>query len=308
MRLVTRSDFDGLACAVLLVEAGVVDSFKFVHPKDVQDGLVEVTKDDVLANVPYARGCGLWFDHHSSEDERLLLEEDFTLRGASLPAPSCARVVYDYYNGSEKFEKLDRNGLMAAVDKTDSGDLTLDEIKNPRGWVLLSFMMDPRTGLGHHKGYRISNYQLMEDMIKYCRTMGPEEILKVPDVQERVRRYEEQQRAFEDMLRSNTTVDGNVIVTDLRNVGEIASGNRFTIYALYPEQNVSVQIMSGKEKKNVVFSVGHSIVNRTAESNVGSLMLKFGGGGHEKVGTCQVPPEDAERVRGEIIKRLKAGR
>jgi nanoRNase/pAp phosphatase (c-di-AMP/oligoRNAs hydrolase) len=306
MRLVTRSDFDGLACAVLLVEAGVVDSFKFVHPKDVQDGLVDVGKDDVLANVPYAPGCGLWFDHHSSEDERLLLEENFTLRGASLPAPSAARVIYDYYNGFEKFEKLDRNGLMAAVDKTDSGDLTLEEVRNPQGWVLLSFMMDPRTGLGRYKDYRISNYQLMEDMIRYCRTMGPEEILQIPDVQERVKRYREQQQAFEAMLEANTVLDGNVIVTDLRNVAEIASGNRFTIYALNPKQNVSMQIMWGKERQNVVFTVGHSILNRTSQTNVGSLMLKFGGGGHDKVGTCQVPVDDAEWARGEILERLKA--
>jgi nanoRNase/pAp phosphatase (c-di-AMP/oligoRNAs hydrolase) len=306
MRLVTRSDFDGLVCAVLLVEAGAVDSFKFVHPKDVQDGLIEVTEDDVLANVPYVKGCGLWFDHHSSEDERLLLEEDFKMKGASRPAPSCARVIYDYYKGHERFAKLDETGLMAAVDKSDSGDLDLDDIRSPKGWILLAFIMDPRTGLGRFRDYRVSNYQLMEDMIGYCRTMTADQILALPDVAERVARYDAQQKTFADSLRSKSRVDGNVIVTDFRDLAEIPSGNRFTVYALYPEQNISILVLWGKEKRNVVFTMGHSIVNRGALTDVGSLMLKHGGGGHQKVGTCQVKIEDAERVLDELVRKAKA--
>lgn len=305
MQLITRSDFDGLVCAVLLVEAGVVDKFKFVHPKDVQDGAVEVTENDVLANVPYVKGCGLWFDHHSSEDERLLLEEDFHFKGGSRPAPSCARVIYDYYSGAERFAKLDKNGLMAAVDKSDSGDLELEDIRNPKGWILLSFVMDPRTGLGRFRDYRIGNYQLMEDMIGYCRTMAAEQILELPDVKERVDRYFAQQKLFEETLKSNTRVDGNVIITDFREVQEIPSGNRFTIYALYPEQDISILVLWGKEKRNTVFTMGHSITNRGSLTDVGSVMLRHGGGGHEKVGTCQVKIEDTDRVLADLVKRAK---
>lgn len=306
MRLVTRSDFDGLACAVLLEEAGVVDDYLFVHPKDVQDGKVIVSSNDVLANVPYVEGCGLWFDHHVSETERLNLKEILRYEGESRPAPSCARVIYDHYGGAERFSKLDETGLMAAVDKADSAQFTADDIKNPTGWVLLSFIMDPRTGLGRYRDYRISNYQLMMDMIRYCRTMNAEEILEIPDVKERAERYFEQNEPFKQMLLANSRADGNVIVVDLRNTEEILTGNRFIIYSMYPEQNVSLQIMWGRNKQNVVLTCGHSILNKTSQTNVGYLMLKFGGGGHEKVGTCQVNEDEADYVARSLIAHMKA--
>ncbi len=306
MRLLTRSDFDGLACAVLLVEAGIVDEYKFVHPKDVQDGKIEVTSNDVLTNIPYVPGCGLWFDHHSSEEEREELTEKFHFEGESRSAPSCARVIYDYYGGSEKFARLDETGLMTAVDKSDSAQFTKDEILKPQGWVLLSFIMDARTGLGRYRDYRISNYQLMEDMIQHCRTMNAEQILEVPDVQERVKRYFEQEAQFRTMLKSNSWADGNVIVLDLHEVDEILSGNRFIIYALYPDQNISIRIIWGFKKQNMVFTVGHSILNRTSKTDVGSLMLKYGGGGHRVVGTCQVPTDDWEKVIAELLEQMKS--
>jgi nanoRNase/pAp phosphatase (c-di-AMP/oligoRNAs hydrolase) len=305
MRLLTRSDFDGLACAVLLVEAGVVDEYKFVHPKDVQDGLIEVTKNDVLTNIPYVPGCGMWFDHHSSETERLKLKEEFHFEGESRPAPSCARVIYDYYGGAEKFSKLDETGLMAAVDKSDTANFTIDEVQNPKGWVLLSFIMDARTGLGRYRDYRISNYQLMEDMIQYCRTRTADEILEIPDVQERVKRYFEQEPQYEDMIKSNSRADGNVLIIDLHNLGQILSGNRFKEYVLYPDCNISIRIIWGFKKQNMVFTVGHSIIDKTSKTNVGSLMLKYGGGGHEKVGTCQVPTEEWEEKLAEIVEQMK---
>lgn len=306
MRLITRSDFDGLACAVLLEEIGVINSYKFVHPKDVQDGKVDVTKDDVLANVPYVPGCGLWFDHHSSENERLKKEEAFDYEGLSRPAPSCARVIYDYYGGASKFARFDETGLMAAVDKSDSADFNKEEILKPGGWILLSFIMDARTGLGRYRDYRISNLELMVDMIKYCRTMNADQILNVPDVQERVKRYFDQEQAYEAMLKANSRSDGNVLVLDFRGVDEILSGNRFVEYAMHPDQNVSIRIIWGREKQNVVFTVGHSIINRTCRSNIGSLMLTYGGGGHNKVGTCQVPTENAESALQNIVNQLKA--
>ncbi|HXE73423.1 MAG TPA: exopolyphosphatase, partial [Candidatus Nitrosotenuis sp.] len=286
MRLLTRSDFDGLACAVLLQEMGLVDEMKFVHPKDLQDGKVEVNKNDILANVPYVEGCGLWFDHHTSELDRGSLNKNF--EGESRPAPSAARVIWEYYGGEDRF-RPELNQLLGAVDKADSAQFTAEEILNPTGWVLLSFVMDPRTGLGRYKDYRISNYQLMEDLIGYCRTMTIDQILEQPDVKERVNRYLEHRPLFEQMVKENTEIHGNVIVTDLRGVDPIYCGNRFLIYALYPEQNASIWIVSGKQNQNCVFALGKSILNRTCRTNIGTLCRQFGGGGHEASGTCQVP-------------------
>lgn len=304
MRLLTRSDFDGLACAVLLVEKGIVDEYKFVHPKDVQDGQVEVTAKDVLANIPYVPGCGLWFDHHASEDERLKMK-NLSFEGASYSAPSAAQVIWDYYGGERTFSEHFLP-LLEAVNKSDSGNLTQKDILKPEGWILLFFVMDPRTGLGRFKDYRISNYQLMEDMIQYCRTKTAGEILEVQDVRERTKRYFEQQELFKEMLERCAEIHGNVIATNLLNEETIYSGNRFLVYALYPDQNIEVRVMWGKDKQNVVFACGHSILNRTRGTNVGELMLEYGGGGHEKVGTCQIMTQDWERALREIVQRMQS--
>ena len=306
MRLITRSDFDGLVCAVLLVEVGIVDEYKFVHPKDVQDGTVTVNKNDVLTNIPYAQGCGLWFDHHSSEGERMKIQEKFKFEGESRLAPSCARVVYDYYGGAEKFSNLNETGLMEAVDKCDSGQFSEEDIVNPGGWVLVSFIMDSRTGLGRYRDYRISNYKLMEDMIQYCNTKNADEILKIKDVKERVDRYFQQEKEYEQMIKDNSKTDGNLLTINLLEVPQISSGNRFKEYVLFPEQNISLRIIWGFKKQNVVFTVGHSIFNKTSKTNVGSLMLKYGGGGHEAVGTCQVPVDQWEKALSEITTAIKA--
>ena len=303
MRLVTRSDFDGLVCAVLLAEKDIIDDYKFVHPKDVQDGKVEVTKDDVLANVPYLEGCGLWFDHHSSEDGRLG-KEKLNFEGDMRVADSAAQVIWDYYGGEKSF-KPELASLLEAVNKTDSGKLSEEEILYPEGWILLSYIMDARTGLGRFSDYQISNYQLMRDMVQYCRTMEPEQIMIKSDVQERVIRYFDQQELCEEMLQRCTTTKGNVIITNLVNEETIYSGNRFLIYGLFPKQNVDVRIMWWKNKQNVVFACGHSILNRTCKANIGELMLKFGGGGHRKVGTCQVDAANYEESLEEIIKILR---
>lgn len=296
MRLITRSDFDGLACGALLKEAGIIDSWKFAHPKDLQDGLVEVTENDCLANVPYVEGCGLWFDHHSSEHERNELAGKY--KGESRITPSCARIIYDYYGGKERFAHFD--DMMEAVDKVDSGNLTIDDIQNPKGWVLIGFLMDPRTGLGRWREFTISNYQLMEKLIEACRTMTTEEILALPDVKERIDVYFEQTDKFKEMVSAHTKVIGDLIVSDLRGVDPIYSGNRFMIYSMYPEQNISMWIVNGKGGKGCSCAVGYSILNRTSNVNVGSLMLKYGGGGHKAVGTCQF----ADEVMDENIKSL----
>ena len=305
MRLITRSDFDGLACAALLEEIGVVTEHLFVHPKDVQDGKVPVTGDDVLANVPFVPGCGLWFDHHLSEVERLRTVEGHAFAGASRPAPSCARVVYDYYGGAAKFKRFDDSGLMRAIDKSDSGDLTLEEVTRPSGWILLSFIMDARTGLGRYKDYRIGNYDLMKDMVGYLRTLSVDGILELPDVKVRVERYFAQETGYQAMIRANSRLDGNVLAIDLRNVAGVLSGNRFAEYALFPQANVSIRAIWGRDKRNVAFTVGHSIINRTCKVNVGSLMLKYGGGGHVQVGTCQVDTPRADAAFTQLIAELK---
>ncbi len=303
MRLLTRSDFDGLVCAALLTEKGIVDDYKFVHPKDIQDKLIEVTSNDVLANIPYVQGCGLWFDHHASEDKRLEIEKlDF--KGDFRPAPSAAQIVWDYYDGENSFGKHFLP-LLEAVNKTDTADLTQKEILDADGWILVSFVMDPRTGLGRFKDYSISNYQLMLDMINYCRTKTVEEILEIPDVKERTKRYHEHQELYVEMLKRCCTVDGNVIITNLINEDTIYCGNRFLVYAQFAEQNIEVRVMWGKDKQNVVFTCGHSVINRTSCTDVGKLMLKYNGGGHEKVGTCQVSIANWEDDLKAIVSKMK---
>lgn len=300
MRLVTRSDFDGLVCGALLLEAGVIDSWKFAHPKDLQDGLVEVNENDCLANVPYVEGCGLWFDHHSSEHERLELRGKY--KGESRIAPSCARIIYDYYGGEDRFPQFKE--MMSAVDKVDSGSLTIDEVMNPQGWILIGFLMDPRTGLGRWRRFTVSNYQLMEKLMDCCRTMDTHEILALSDVQERIEVYNEQTEKFKEMVEEHTKVDGNVIITDLRGVDPIYTGNRFMIYSLYPEQNISAWIVSGRGGKGCSAAVGYSILNRTCSINVGSLMLKYNGGGHKKVGTCQFNDDNMETELPKMLAEL----
>jgi len=301
MRLVTRSDFDGLACATLLKQLGVIDEYLFAHPKDLQDGRVEISSNDVLANVPYVKGCGLWFDHHTSEKDRL---GDIEFEGASEPLPSCARVVYNYY-GADKFPAA-CDDFVKAVDKVDSANLAVEEITNPTGWILLGFIMDPRTGLGRYRDYRISNYQLMLDMIEYCRTMTAQEILEINDVKERVDKYFGDSDNFARMLRDNAEVHCDAVVLDLRKQEPIYCGNRFMIYTLFPECSISVRVIWGFKKQNVVLSVGHSIINRTSKVDVGALMLTLGGGGHKAVGTCQVPEAEVPETLEKVLARINA--
>lgn len=301
MRLLTRSDFDGLACAVFLKEAGIIDHFKFVHPKDLQDGLVEVTKDDCLANVPFVEGCGLWFDHHSSEAERNAYQGKY--EGESRYSPSCAHIIYDYYGGKEKFPNYDE--LLMAVDKVDSANLTIDEILHPSEWILLGFIMDPRTGLGRFHDFRISNYQLMEQMIDWCRIMDIHEIMQQPDTKERIELYWEQNDNFIRMVKEHTVVENNIIISDLRGVEPIFSGNRFLIYSLFPEANISVWIVNGKGGKGCSAAVGYSVLNKTCQINVGNLMLKYGGGGHKVVGTCQFEDDQMEEKLACLLKEMK---
>jgi nanoRNase/pAp phosphatase (c-di-AMP/oligoRNAs hydrolase) len=300
-RLVTRSDFDGLVCAVLLKEMHLIDEIIFVHPKDMQDGLVEITENDITTNLPYVPYAYLAFDHHHSETVRVGSERPNHIIDGD--APSTARVVYDYYGGKEAFPSIS-DEMMFAVDQADSAQYELNDIIFPERWTILNFVMDARTGLGRFRDFRISNYQLMMALIDYCRSHTIEEILALPDVRERVDLYMEHDGPFKDQIKRCTTVDDNVAVLDLRGEDVIFAGNRFMVYALYPDTDVSIHVLWGKQRQNTVFAVGKSIVKRTNQHNVGELMLEYGGGGHTNAGTCQVTHQDSERVLNELIAKL----
>lgn len=301
MRLVTRSDFDGLICGMLLKEIGIIDNWLFVHPKDLQDGLFQAESNDVLANVPFVKGCGMWFDHHVTEADRVGWTQ--SVEGESRLADSAARIIYEYYGGNDSFPNY--NEMLAAVDKVDSGKLSREEILNPTGWILLGFLSDPRTGLGRFREFRISNYQLMSDLINHCRNLLINEIIELPDIKERIDLYNEQTLLFKDMIAKHTKIDKNVIITDLRGVDIIYAGNRFMIYSLYPEQNISIWIVDGKQKQNVSIACGYSILNKTSTVDVGKLMLAHNGGGHKMVGTCQIPYEDSSKVIADIVDAIR---
>jgi nanoRNase/pAp phosphatase (c-di-AMP/oligoRNAs hydrolase) len=302
-RLVTRSDFDGLVCAALLKELDMLDDILFVHPKDVQDGKVELTEHDITTNLPWRPEVHLSFDHHSSELHRV--PDDAANRVMAPEAASAARVVYDHFGGAERFPRIGED-LMDAVDKADSADFSLDEILDPQGWILLSFLMDPRTGLGRFREFRISNYQLMMQLIDACTTMPVGEILQTPDVAERVELYRAHHDDAVAQIRRCSKVHGNVVVLDLRDEEVIHPTNRFMLYALFPQCNISIHALWGLRQQNTVFATGRSILDRSSKTDVGQLMLRYGGGGHGAAGTCQVENEDAERVLGELVAAINA--
>ena len=301
MRLLTRSDFDGSVCAALLQELGLVDEILYIHPKDLQDNKIAVTEDDIIANVPYAEGCGLWFDHHSSEHQRIKLDGRF--KGASELEPSAAQVIYGYYKKDENYAgKLEKfEDLIKIVGIADSARFSKEDILNPTGWIMLAFIADPRTGLGHRRSFRISNFELMQKLPELLRSQTIEEILALPDLQERIQVYHEETSKYKALLVRHTRIEGDAIVINFRGIDEIAVGNRFLEYVLYPEQNISVRIVDGRNNEFAMISVGHSIINRTSVVDVGSMVLKYGGGGHKQVGTCQVKYEDIDRIIGEML-------
>ena len=302
-RLVTRSDFDGLVCAVLLKELDLIEEIKFVHPKDMQDGKIEIGDRDITTNLPYVSGVYLAFDHHLSETIR---NQEIAPNYIINPnAPSASRVVYDYFGGPQKFADISEE-MMSAVDKADMAQFSKEEVLNPQGWVLLNFLMDARTGLGRFRDFRISNYQLMMELIDYCKQHSIEEILQLEDVKERSQLYFSHKEPFEKQIKRCSTVYDNLVVLNLRNEETIYCGNRFTIYALYPQCNISIHLLWGLRKQNTVLATGKSIFNRTSKTNIGELMLKYGGGGHANAGTCQVENHQAESVLKELIAQINA--
>ncbi len=297
-RLVTRSDFDGLVCAALLKELDMIDDILFVHPKDMQEGRVDISDKDITTNLPYVPGVHMAFDHHGSEVERI--GEEFDNHIIDPDAPSAARVVYDYYGGKESFPMVS-DDLMAAVDQGDSAQFSKEEILNPEGWPLLNFLMDARTGLGRFRGFRIPNYELMMALIEYCHDHSIDEILELPDVKERVDLYFEQQEMFVDQIKRCTTVHDNLAVFDIRDEETIYAGNRFMIYALFPDCNISMHVIMGRDQQNIVFAIGKSIFDKSSKTDIGQLCLGYGGGGHQAAGTCQIDMNESEDVRKKLI-------
>ncbi|MBI3098812.1 MAG: exopolyphosphatase [Planctomycetes bacterium] len=294
MRILTRGDLDGLTGSVLITLVEKVTEIRFAHPKDVQDGLVPVTEEDIIVNLPYVKGCGMWFDHHVSEEHKKAEIGEF--KGAFELAPSAARVVANYYK-SPAFTPFET--LLDATDRLDSAQLTVDEVSNPDGWILLGYTLDPRTGLGpeFQKYFRW--------LVEYVKEVPLEKILQHPEVKKRCDRVLEEQAEFTALIRKRARLDGNVIVTDLRGVPGVPAGNRFVVFTLYPAGNVEVRIFGGKGGK-VIVAAGHSIFNRTCRVNIGELMARYGGGGHQGAGTCQLPMEEAEASIAEIIDRLRS--
>lgn len=301
-RLVTRSDFDGLVCAVLLRHLDLIEEIKFVHPKDMQDGKVDISGDDITTNLPYVEGVYLAFDHHHSETIRVGKKDNHIIHPE---APSAARVVFDHYGGLARFP-AGFDAMMAAVDQGDSARYSIDDVLHPGGWTLLNYLMDARTGLGRFREFTVSNYQLMMDLIEYCRNHTIADILELPDVKERVKLFFEHEPKAKDQIERNTTVHKNLAVLDLRNDEMIYACNRFLIYAMYPDTNISIHVMWGLKKQNTVFAIGKSIIDRSSKTNVGALCLEYGGGGHEAAGTCQVDNDKAEEVLKQIIARINA--
>jgi nanoRNase/pAp phosphatase (c-di-AMP/oligoRNAs hydrolase) len=243
------------------------------------------------------------FDHHESETERVKGKPANHVIEAH--APSAARVVYNYYGGQKAFPRVSLD-MMAAVDKGDSAQFSRDEILESKGWNLLNFLMDSRTGLGRFRDFRISNYALMMDLIGYCQKYGDDidSLLAEPDVKERSDLYFEHESKAREQILKCSKQNGNVVVLDLRAEETIYAANRFLIYALYPASNVSIHVLWGLKQQNTVFAVGKSILDRSCKSAIGSIMLQYGGGGHDAAGTCQVPNDQAEPLLSEIVERL----
>lgn len=296
MRMVTRGDFDGLASAVILTEVEDIREILFVHPKDVQDGKIEADGEDIVVNVPYIPGCGLWFDHHVSEKVRG--PEEGTYKGKFDMAPSCARVIYEYYI-NEHSDKLDRHhDMLIAADRLDSAQLSIEDITTPSDWILLGLTLDPRSGLGpeFRKYFRW--------LVEYIKELPIEKVMQHPEVSKRCERVRTESEEYKKILAEYSHVEDNVIVVDLRGMKEKPVGNRFLSYTMFPEANVEMRLFDG-HKGAVVVAVGHSIFKRTCQINVGDLMSEYGGGGHRGAGTCQIPPDRSESSVAEILARLK---
>ena len=301
MNLITRSDFDGIACAVLLKQVEILEKITFAEPREVQDRLLEIGPGDILANLPYHPECGMWFDHHSSEVERTSFDHEF--EGRFEMAPSAARVICNHYK-SHRFHRYEY--LLAEVDRIDSAQLTVWDVTDPEGWVLLSYILDPRTGLAGYEGPGVGNKELIHRMVDLMTDYTASEILQMRDIRLRVRQYFDQEQVFREVLEKNSRQDGRVVITDTRGIYPLPTGNRFLIYTMFPEANISVRVFDDEEGFHTGVAIGKSIFNRTSFTNVGDLCEKFGGGGHEGAGAARFSPEEADDKIARMLAEIKS--
>ena len=299
MRLVTRGDLDGLTGAVIITMKEPVDDILLVHPQDITDKRVDIRPDDILVNLPYDPRCGMWFDHHLLTDSNEKPPADY--KGRYGLAPSAARLVYDYYVERDPDDAALRR-LSALVDETDRLDaalLTPDDVENPRDYILLGYTIDSRTGFGQFQDYFLK-------LVEALKTKSIQEVLAMPEVRERVQRLRADQSNFKSLLSRNSFQLNNVVVTDLREIEQLPAGNRFLVYTLFPDANVSLRVHWGPRHGSVIAAVGHSIFNRTCNTSVGELMSRYGGGGHRGAGTCVLPIDSAADAIDEILFELQA--
>ncbi|MBI4527210.1 MAG: exopolyphosphatase [Deltaproteobacteria bacterium] len=323
MRLVTRADFDGLVCGALLTAMEEIESYLFVEPKFMQDGVVEIRHGDVIANLPYHPNCSLWFDHHITNSDCWLRHIGFPApgtppsvvpgKGGFRLAPSAARVVYEYYttaeaetgtpgksNRREKLTSLKSERmrvLLEETDKIDAGRLTPDDVLHPGGYVLISMTLD---------GKRLQDEPYWVKLIPLLRDAPLEKILAESEVQRRCQEIVDAQEKLKEILLSRAILKGNVIFVDLRGIKDIPEGNRFLLYTLFPAGNISLKIADDDQRPNTTaISVGYNIFNTTSNVNVGALLERFGGGGHRVVGSCRVPNDRVEDAIAEIFNAIK---
>jgi len=299
MRLVTRGDLDGLTSAVIITMKESIDDILLVHPQDITDKAVEIRRDDILANVPYDPRCGMWFDHHLLTDSNEKPPAKF--KGSYRVAPSAARLVYEYYLEKDPDDPklIALSNLVDETDRLDAALLTPDDVENPRDYILLGYTIDSRTGLGGFEDYFLK-------LVDWLKTKSIKEVLQQPEVKARVDRLRADQAAFKHLLSRNSFQLNNVVVTDLREIERLPAGNRFLVYTLFPEANVSLRVHWGPRHDSVIAAVGHSIFNRTCNTSVGDLMSRYGGGGHRGAGTCVLPIEKAADAIDEILFELQA--
>lgn len=292
MRIITRGDFDGLSATVLVSQMEDISDVSFAHPKDMQEGKTEVTENDIILNLPYHPKCAMWFDHHLSQGEVASNLGDF--KGMFKVAPSAARVIYDYYNHADlkRFEHL-----VHETDRVDSAQLHVEDVNDPKGWVLISYTIDPRSGFGRYQDY-------FKNMVNWITNHSLEEVLQIPEVKEKCDHFLDEQKKFGELLKKHSYQDGNVIVTDFREMDRTPIGNRFLIYTLFPGTNISFRIFKGKSG-DLVAALGHDIFNRTCKTDIGILLNEYGGGGHKGAGTVQIPTDQADDTFKEIIEKLK---
>jgi len=302
MRLVTRADFDGLVCGALITRFEPIDSYLFVEPKFMQDGLVEIKNGDVIANLPYHPNCTLWFDHHITNSTPDFPRPIMLGKGGFRLAPSAARVVYEYYTEPSAPNSAVRLGflnsermtyLLKEADRIDAGKLEREDVLDPQGYVLISMTTD-----GRHAGDQ--PYWLK--VIELLRDASLDETLNEPEVKRRCRQIRDEQEKLRKILLERTALKGNVIYCDLRGIEEIPDGNRFLVFTLFPSGNIQVKVAYDTQRENTTaISVGYNIFNPTSNVNVGELLKGYGGGGHKVVGSSRVPNDKAEQAIGEIV-------